>query len=87
MNTHTFLGLTICGIWLGSAGATPADISADSTPLGLILLLLGVVALLLGMRNLHDLRNKRMSPPRIQPSPSRPVFESTPEQAIGTRKA
>lgn len=47
-------------------------ISQDaSDPAGFFLLLFGLAALLLGMRNLRQLKYKRMSPPRHDPHDER----------------
>ena len=60
---------TIQGIALLLAGAAPvlaqqADSAAHgSEPAGFFVLVLGLAALLLGMRNLRELRHKRMMPP------------------------
>lgn len=47
-----------------AADSTPAG---SAEPAGMLLMLLGLLALLLGMRNLHDLRTKRMTPPPLKP--------------------
>lgn len=50
--------LATAGDGLYGEGHTPADTG------GLILLILGVLALVSGARNLRDLRHKRLTPPR-----------------------
>lgn len=53
------LGLT----FTGSAFSAPAE-STPAEPAGFLLLVLGLAALLLGLKSLRDLRHKRFLPPR-----------------------
>jgi len=42
----------------------PEDVPQNADPAGFLLLVLGLVAVLLGMRNLRELRSNRMAPRR-----------------------
>ena len=68
LNTSTHLGLVAL---LSVSGEVFAEQSSQTTaqaePAGFFLMVLGLVALLLGMRNLRQLRHKRMAPPRLDP--------------------
>ena len=44
-----------------------AKAETQAEPAGFFLMVLGLAALLLGLRNLRDLRYKRMTPPRQKP--------------------
>jgi hypothetical protein len=44
-----------------------AKVEHQAEPAGFFLMVLGLAALLLGLRNLRDLRYKRMTPPRQRP--------------------
>lgn len=58
-------GFAICSGWLYSlTGFASQTVPDSSDPAGALLLILGLAAVILGMRNLRELRNKRIVPPR-----------------------
>jgi len=59
---YTLMTLTAGPSQAFADSAGEADTSAE--PAGFFLMIIGLAALLLGMRNLRELRHKRMAPPR-----------------------